>query len=112
MSLYANPGFDWPPAIDFKVIGTDEPRTGTIEVLGDYYFLSASPEFSFSSFEPLERVLKTQIDGRPSLLLGQVFAVEGVAGLLIDEARIGTDDLKTAFVSVEAEYELLPSLRT
>lgn len=112
MALYTG-SFDWPSSIEFEIVdAADPPRTGTIEASGDHYFLRPSRGFSFSSLASSERVLRTQINGVPSLIRGQVFVVDGVVGLLIDEARIGTDDPNITFATVEATFELLPSLCT
>ncbi|MBF4562862.1 hypothetical protein ITJ43_12020 [Microbacterium sp. VKM Ac-2870] len=112
MALYAG-SFNWPPCIDFEIVGTpDSATTGSVEVVGNRYFLRPSQGFSFSTFASSERVLRTRVDGFPALLRGHIFVVDGAVGLRIDEAHLGTDDPEADFIAVEATFELLPSLCT
>ncbi len=112
MALHAG-SFDWPPSIEFEVVdAAGQPQTGAVKTAGDHYFLRPSRDFSFSSPGPSERTLKTQINGVPSLIRGHIFVVNGVVGLRIDEARVGTDDPNMMFTAIEATFELLPSLCT
>jgi hypothetical protein len=112
LALYAG-SFNWPHSIEFEIVGTPgSTSTGAVEVAGDRYFLRPSKAFSFSTFESSERLLRTRIDGVPSLLRGHVFVVDGTVGLRIDEARLGTDDPDAVFVAASATFELLPSLCT
>jgi hypothetical protein len=97
----------------YEIAGVPGPvGTGTVEIVGDRYLLGPSEGFAFSSLESSQRTLKTEIDGVPSLLIGHVFVFDGVAGLRIDEARIGTDDPNEIFTGVAATFELLESLCT
>lgn len=110
MALYAG-SYKWPASIEYEIVEAPGlARTGTVEVVDGRYVLRPSKGFAFSTIESSKRTLKTQIDGVPSVLLGHVFVLDGVAGLRIDEARIGTDDPDEVFTVVDAVFELLESL--
>tara|TARA_R110002051_G_scaffold325547_1_gene428780 strand:+ start:45227 stop:46459 length:1233 start_codon:yes stop_codon:yes gene_type:complete len=99
--------------IEFEVLdATGAPTTGSIEVVGGRYFLRPARGFGFSTGASTERTLKTKIEGVPTLVRGNIFVHDGVVGLRINEAHVGTDDPNARFISVSAAIELLPSLCT
>lgn len=102
-----------PGSIEFEVVGADAGyATGSIEIEPDMYFLRPSRQFSLATGQSGARLLKTSIDGVPSVVRGTVFVRGGVVGLRFDEVWVGTNDPTTLFTAVEADIEGLDSICT
>lgn len=111
MTFFAS-SYEWPThSIEFTAVG-DGARDGAGEIVehNDRFVLRAPGCFSYATGHPVGRTLKTAIDGRPSLVRGSVFVLDGELGLLLDELRVGSDRVDAMYVEVAVEFEHLGSV--
>ncbi|MGO8608766.1 hypothetical protein ACC848_37985, partial [Rhizobium johnstonii] len=66
--------------------------------------------FSYATGQPNGRTLRTRIGGRPALVRGAVFVIDSDCGLLLEELRIGSDDVQPTYAEVSAVFEHLGSV--
>jgi hypothetical protein len=111
MTFFAST-YEWPTGcMEFEVIGEGAyDGSGEIVVHNDRFILKAPGCFMYATGQPKARTLKTTIDGRPALLRGDVFAIDGELGLRLYELRIGSDDDEPTYVEMSAVFEYLSSV--
>lgn len=109
MTLFSTT-YDWPSStIEFHSESAGA-RDGTAEVIerGGRWILKSPGNFSGGSGQPGQRTLSANLDGAAGVIRGQVFAVDGDLGLLVEEIRIGSpSEIDTLYVTVTATFEHL-----
>lgn len=109
MTLFSTT-YAWPTStIEFHS-ESEGARDGTAEVLerGGRWILKSPGSFSGASGRPGQRTLSANLNGAAGFIHGQVFAVDGDLGLLVEELRIGApSEIDAQYVSVTATFEHL-----
>lgn len=111
MALFSE-NFQWPStSVVFESIG-DGARDGTAEVVerGGRWILKSPSSFSYATRQPGIRVLTASLDGKPTLIRGTVFAIDGDLGLRVDELRVGSALDDAQYTTVTATFEHLSSV--
>lgn len=104
--------FQWPStSVVFESI-SDGACDGMAEVVerGGRWILKSPNSFSYVTGQPGIRVLTASLDGKPTLIRGTVFAIDGDLGLLVDELRIGSAVDDARYTTVTATFEHLASV--
>jgi len=111
MALYSS-SFSWGrDSIEFAAVDGDV-HSGTAEIVErqNAWILKSPGSFPFSNRGPQRRALSIEINGDQAILIGNIYIIDGDAGLCVDEIRIGTTEVEQDFVSVMATFEWLRPL--
>lgn len=110
MTLFAST-FAWlTTTIDFVSVAPGA-KNGTAEVAqrGGRWILKSPSSFSLVTSQSGMRVLTASLDGKPTLISGTVFPIDGDLELRVDELRVGSSADDAQYATVTATFEHLAS---